>query len=43
LHVDNIQFDYDDFRDLTKSGSVGEEPLYSFDANVIRAFASIWF
>ena len=43
FNFDNIQFDYDDFRDLTKSGSVGEEPLYSFDANVIRAFASIWF
>ena len=43
FHLDNIQFDYDDFRDLTKSGTVGEEPLYSFDANVIRAFASVWF
>jgi len=43
FHLDNIQFDYDDFRDLTEAGSVGEEPLYSFDANVIRAFASVWF
>jgi hypothetical protein len=43
FHLDNIQFEYDDFRDLTKSGTVGEEPLYSFDANVIRAFASVWF
>ena len=43
FHLDNIQFDYDDFRDLTKSDTVGEEPLYSFDANVIRAFASVWF
>jgi hypothetical protein len=43
LDIDFIQFDYADFRDLTQSGSVGNEPLYSFDATVIRAFASIWF
>ena len=43
FHYDYIQFDYDDFRDLTQSGSVGEEPLYSFSAGVIRAFASVWF
>ena len=43
LNLDFIQFDYDNFTDLTESGAVGEEPLYSFDATVIRAFASIWF
>ena len=43
FHYDYIQFDYDDFRDLTQSGSVGNEPLYSFNAGVIRAFASLWF
>ena len=43
LHVDWMYFDYADFRDLTQGGAVGEEPLYSFDATVIRAFASIWF
>lgn len=43
LNLDFIQFDYDNFTDLTASGPVGEEPLYSFDATVIRAFASIWF
>jgi hypothetical protein len=43
LHVDWIDFDYDDFRDLTQPGLVGEEPLYSFDATVTRFFASIWF
>jgi hypothetical protein len=43
LQVDWIDFDYDDFRDLTQSGPVGEEPLYSFDATVTRLFASIWF
>ncbi len=43
LHLDYIYFDYDDFRDLTKSGAVGDEPLYDFDAVVTRLFASFWF
>ena len=43
FHLDHILFDYDDFRDLTKSGSAGNEPRYSFEADVIRAFASFWF
>ena len=43
FYYDYIQFDYDDFRDLTQPGSAGNEPLYSFDAGVIRAFASLWF
>lgn len=39
LLVDWLDFEYDDFRDLTASGSYqpGEEPLYSFDALVTRA------
>ena len=36
LNVDWIQFDYDNFRDLTDSASVGNESLYAFDATVIR-------
>lgn len=43
LELDWIRFDYDDFRDLTESGEVGEEPLYSFDAQVIRFYMSFWF
>lgn len=42
--LDYIQFKYDDFRDITEEGSVvGEEPLYSFSANVIKAYLSIWY
>lgn len=39
LLVDWLNFDYDNFRDVTASGSYqpGEEPLYSFDALVTRA------
>ena len=41
---DSIQFDYSDFRDLRATGFlVGEEPLYSFDAEVIRLFVSLWY
>jgi len=40
---DWIYFDYNDFRDLTKAGAVGDEPLYDFDALVTRLFLSIWF
>lgn len=43
IELDWIHFDYDNFRDLTKEGEVGEEPLYSFDARVTRIFASFWF
>jgi len=43
LQVDWIYFDYDDFRDLTKSGAVGDEPLYDFSATVTRLYASFWF
>ncbi|MBU2875417.1 DUF3570 domain-containing protein [Marinobacter salexigens] len=39
LLLDWLNFDYDNFRDVTASGnySPGEEPLYSFDALVTRA------
>ncbi len=43
LAYDYIRFNYDDFRDLTRGGTVGEEPLYSFSANVIKAYVSIWY
>ena len=40
---ERIEYDYDNFRDLTANAPVGEEPLYSFDADVIRAFISVWY
>ena len=43
IELDWIEFDYDNFRDITKEGAPGEEPLYSFDAQVTRIFASFWF
>jgi hypothetical protein len=44
LKYDRIRFEYDDFRDLRTSGvAPGTEPLYQFDADVIRLFFSGWF
>jgi hypothetical protein len=44
LKYDFIRFNYDDFRDLRPTGfTPGTEPLYSFDANVVRLFFSGWF
>jgi hypothetical protein len=41
---DHITFDYEDFRDLTQTGGVpGDEPFYSFDADVFQIFVSFWF
>lgn len=36
-------FDYDDYRDLSAGGSVGEEPLYDFTADVWQLFMSVWY
>jgi hypothetical protein len=43
VELDWIRFEYDNFRDLTRSGEVGDEPEYSFDAQVTRIYASFWF
>ncbi len=43
LFYDMINFDYQDFRNIPAGGLAGQEPLYSFDAGVIRAFLSIWY
>ncbi|HKE94375.1 MAG TPA: DUF3570 domain-containing protein [Povalibacter sp.] len=52
LYYDRMQFDYDDFRDARFSmlpaddpgfHPAGTEPLYTFGANVIQAFISVWF
>lgn len=46
LYWDQMQFDYDDFRDVRVSSndfSPGEEPLYSLKADIIRFYFSFWF
>ena len=44
VYYDFMQFDYEDFRDLTVRGvPAGAEPLYTLDANVIQVFVSIFY
>ena len=43
LIYDQLQIDYDNFRDLTTGALVGEEPAYRLDASVYQIFVSFWF
>jgi len=44
LFYDHIEFEYEDFRDLTQPAPLaGQEPFYSFDADVFQLFVSFWF
>jgi hypothetical protein len=44
IHYDRMEFDYEDFRDARRTDlAAGTEPLYSFGANVIQVFVSVWF
>ncbi|MDX1482100.1 MAG: DUF3570 domain-containing protein [Woeseiaceae bacterium] len=41
--IDHLMIEYDEFRDLRVDAPVGEEPLFSMDANVIQLFVSFWY
>jgi len=47
LFYDRMEFDYDNFRNITLSNSgeyaVGDEPFYSFEADVLRLYISVWY
>lgn len=43
LNYDHIRFDYDDFRNLTVVTTPGDEPTYSFSADTLQLFLSIWY
>src|SRR5690606_31840172 len=43
IAYDRITFEYADFRDVTRGGTPGEEPMYGFDADVVQVFMSFWF
>jgi hypothetical protein len=44
LFVDYIDFQYEDFRDVTATGAApGAEPLYGFDSTVTRLFVSFYY
>ena len=40
---DFMHIQYDDFRDLTMEGPVGQEPLFELDASIIQLFVSFWY
>jgi hypothetical protein len=41
--VDLLQVNYDEFSDLRVSAPVGEEPLYTLNANIYQVFFSFWY
>lgn len=41
--IDMLHVDYHDFSDLTALAPIGEEPLYSLDADVYQIFFSFWY
>lgn len=40
---DRINYEYDNFRDLTVVTTPGDEPLYTLEADIIRIFYSVYF
>ena len=40
---DFLAIEYEDFRDLTMGGPVGEEPLFVMDSNIMQLFFSFWY
>ncbi|NND64659.1 MAG: DUF3570 domain-containing protein [Gammaproteobacteria bacterium] len=46
FYYDKLLVNYDNFRDVTKNSDptdAGNEPLYDLDADIIRAYVSLWF
>jgi len=44
LQYDRIAFDYDSFSDLTRGSTLpGDEPTYSFDADVVKLLFTLWY
>ncbi len=41
--IDMLTIDYHEFSDLRAQAPIGNEPLYSLDANVFQIFVSLWY
>lgn len=41
--IDALTVDYDEFRNVIAGQPLGNEPLYSLDANVFQVFISLWY
>lgn len=39
----HMQFDYENFRNLTVDGLPGSEPLYGFGADVLQIYFTVWY
>ena len=43
LAFDHLMIDYNEFRDISVGATLGDEPLYHLDANVLQLFFSFWY
>ncbi len=43
LFADFLTIDYDDYRDVLAGGTAGQEPLYTLDSTILRAYLSVWY
>ena len=43
MFADFLTIDYDDYRDVLAGGAAGEEPLYTLDSTILRAYLSVWY
>lgn len=43
LSYDHLMVDYDEFSDISTGASLGSEPLYQLDANILQLFVSFWY
>jgi hypothetical protein len=41
--IDHLMIDYDEFRDISTGAPLGEEPLYTLNANIFQLFFSFWY
>lgn len=41
--IDHLMVDYDEFRDISTGAPLGEEPLYTLNANIFQLFFSFWY
>lgn len=42
-HIDVLNVDYHEFKDLSTGAAFPDEPLYALEANVVQIFVSIWY
>lgn len=43
FELDYLEFNYDNFTDVTVAATPGKEPLFGFNATALKLYASIWY